>query len=94
MAPMVVSNLVSSAVSLKRIETYLLQEELDPIAVIHGPNDVDIDANTAIQIKDGTFFWKDDEGDILKNINFKIKKGSLVAVSTYSLSLSLSLSPK
>jgi ABC-type multidrug transport system fused ATPase/permease subunit len=83
MAPNVVNTIIQSSVSLKRIEKYLLEDELDPIAVVRGRHTPEVDEDTAIQIKDGSFFWKDDGEDILKNINLKVKKGSLVAVSTY-----------
>jgi ATP-binding cassette subfamily C (CFTR/MRP) protein 1 len=80
MAPNVINNIIQSSVSLKRIEKYLLDEELDPIAVIRGHDTIESDEDTSIQIQDGTFFWKDADEDILKNINLKVKKGSLVAV--------------
>jgi ABC-type multidrug transport system fused ATPase/permease subunit len=83
MAPNVVNTIIQSSVSLKRIEKYLLEDELDPIAVVRSHHTPETVEDTAIQIKDGSFFWKDGEEDILKNITLKIKRGSLVAVSTY-----------
>ena len=33
-----------------------------------------------VSIDNGTFSWETNSGDVLKNINFKVGKGSLVAI--------------
>ncbi|RKO83578.1 hypothetical protein BDK51DRAFT_33441, partial [Blyttiomyces helicus] len=65
--------------SLKRLEKFLLLEEVDTNAVVHTEEKGN-DAN-AIVIKNGTFKWeKDSSENILEDIGVTIPKGSLTAV--------------
>ena len=62
-------------VSIRRLETYLNNEELDHqvIQAAHG--------NTALEVKNGAFTW-DGAGsaDVIKDINIHVKKGSFTCV--------------
>ncbi|KAL5281109.1 ABCC2.2 family protein [Megaselia abdita] len=73
--PMMISNLIQTLVSVKRIDKFMNSEELDPDNVQHDQKH----AKTPVLIENGTFSWGADEVCI-KNINLKAKKGSLVAV--------------
>ncbi len=80
-APRVVQSVVESRVSVERVQKYLLAEELDKTAVTRGDSSDYHTHDTDIAIKDGTFSWTEEAGHYsLRNINLKIKKGSLVAV--------------
>lgn len=74
MLPMLITNLVQTQVSVKRINKFLNSEELDPNCVGH-----DSSFPHPIVIQNGTFSWGD-ENAILKNINMEIKKNTLVAI--------------
>ncbi|XP_078610231.1 multidrug resistance-associated protein 1-like isoform X2 [Branchiostoma floridae x Branchiostoma japonicum] len=74
--PNLITNLVQARVSLQRLENFLTHDELDPNNVdrqfvLRGP---------PITIEDGTFSWGKTEDPILKEINFAVPDGSLVAV--------------
>ncbi|CAI6346527.1 unnamed protein product [Macrosiphum euphorbiae] len=74
--PMVVSSIVQTSVSAKRINTFLNSEELDPDSVTHDFNEKD-----PIVIENGTFTWgKPTEAPTLSNINLRVLSGQLVAV--------------
>ncbi|XP_055837482.1 multidrug resistance-associated protein 1-like [Episyrphus balteatus] len=74
MLPMLITNLVQTQVSVKRINKFLNSEELDPDCVGH-----DRGAPCPMLIENGTFSWGD-ENPVLRDINMEVKKGSLVAV--------------
>ncbi|XP_049823779.1 multidrug resistance-associated protein 1 isoform X4 [Aethina tumida] len=73
MLPMMISNMVQTWVSVKRINKFLNEEELDPNNVTHDQNEVD-----PIIFENGNFSWGDEP--VLKNINIRLTKGSLNAV--------------
>ncbi|XP_018568578.1 multidrug resistance-associated protein 1 isoform X9 [Anoplophora glabripennis] len=73
MLPMMISNLVQTYVSVKRINRFMNSEELDPNNVTHDSFEAD-----PLIIEKGTFSWGDDP--ILKNINIRLKKQTLTAV--------------
>ncbi|KAL5244983.1 hypothetical protein ACI65C_012393 [Semiaphis heraclei] len=76
MLPTLVSNLVQSNVSVKRINKFMNSEELDPDAVTH-----DSDEKDPLVIENGTFTWGEPtDAPILSNINLRISSGQLVAV--------------
>ena len=81
--PFMVIGLVQSSVSLKRINKFMNNEELDENAVEHKSDD-----KTPIKIDSGSFRWGRDEPTILDDVNIKIEKGSLTAVR-YSIPLNL-----
>ncbi|XP_072401345.1 multidrug resistance-associated protein 1 isoform X11 [Diabrotica undecimpunctata] len=72
MLPMMLSNLVQTWVSVKRINKFMNAEELDPDNVLHEPSE------EPLTIENGTFSWG--EGPVLKDININIKKKTLTAI--------------
>ncbi|XP_075152488.1 multidrug-Resistance like Protein 1 isoform X4 [Haematobia irritans] len=74
MLPMLISNLVQTQVSVKRINKFMNSEELDPNNVQHDPS-----KPNPLSIENGSFSWGD--GDVtLKNINMQVKKNTLCAI--------------
>ncbi|XP_022091453.1 multidrug resistance-associated protein 1-like isoform X2 [Acanthaster planci] len=74
MLPSMISRTMVGHVSLKRIENFLMKDELDSENVERSVGD------HALHIHDGDFAWSKDGNLILKNINVDIQPGSLVAV--------------
>lgn len=76
MLPNVISNIVQTAVGIKRLNRFMNCEELDENAIDHDPKDPN-----PLVIENGNFSWGDDDSElVLKNININTPKGSLVAV--------------
>ncbi|XP_044597664.1 multidrug resistance-associated protein 1 isoform X4 [Cotesia glomerata] len=77
MLPMVISNVVQAMVSIKRINSYMNGEELDPNNVQHDQSELH-----PLIIENGTFAWGPEslEKPTLKNINMQVHHGQLVAV--------------
>ncbi|XP_012271250.1 multidrug resistance-associated protein 1 isoform X2 [Orussus abietinus] len=77
MLPMMISNMVQAAVSIKRINTFMNTEELDPNNVLHDSFEVN-----PLIIENGNFAWDSDsiEKPTLRNINLQVQQGQLVAV--------------
>ncbi|XP_052070953.1 multidrug resistance-associated protein 1-like isoform X2 [Mytilus californianus] len=75
MLPQVISMLVQASVSLKRIQTFLNNDELDYSAFSR-----DINAKHAITIEKGIFSWEKESTATLKELSIEIPDGSLVAV--------------
>ncbi|KAG8321750.1 Canalicular multispecific organic anion transporter 1 [Homalodisca vitripennis] len=77
MLPQVLNTFVLTAVSIKRINKFLNNEELDPHSVTHDHSEGD-----PIVVEDGTFSWEsgDDNSIVLRNINVRVPASSLVAV--------------
>ena len=73
--PFLIIGLVQAGVSLDRTNKFINNPELDPKSVSHDP-----EIRDPIVIEDGTFKWGDEEPEILKDINIRVKKGSLTAV--------------
>ncbi len=73
--PQVISNLVDAHVSVKRLDKYLLSDELDPNAVErHQPRSASKDNSLAIKIENGTFRWDTNSAQpTLRNINVEIR---------------------
>ncbi|CAO2644872.1 ATP-binding cassette sub-family C member 3 [Lemmus lemmus] len=76
MLPQLISGLTQASVSLKRIQDFLNQDELDPQCVERKT----ISPGYAITVHDGTFTWAQDLPPALHSLNIQIPKGSLVAV--------------
>ncbi|XP_062546111.1 multidrug resistance-associated protein 1 isoform X14 [Armigeres subalbatus] len=74
MLPMLISNMVQTSVSVKRINKFLNQEELNPDNVTHDPKE-----SCPLVIEDGVFSWGEDE-TTLRNINIKVQKNELAAI--------------
>ncbi|XP_017881737.1 multidrug resistance-associated protein 1 isoform X2 [Ceratina calcarata] len=77
MLPMMISNMVQTWVSVKRIDKFMNVEELDPNNVQHDPSEP-----CALLIENGTFAWDLESIDrpTLKNINLQVEQGQLIAV--------------
>ncbi|CAL8118382.1 unnamed protein product [Orchesella dallaii] len=72
--PMIIVFIVQAGVSIKRLNKYMNAEEIDPDAVTHDDHEPD-----PIVIDHGTFSWEPDTV-VLRDINLRIKPGSLVAI--------------
>ncbi|XP_045485372.1 multidrug resistance-associated protein 1 isoform X2 [Pieris rapae] len=75
MLPNVISNVVQTAVGIKRLNKFMNAEELDEESVEHDPKDPN-----PLSIENCNFSWGDTAEPILKNINLQVPKGHLVAV--------------
>ncbi|CAL1532770.1 unnamed protein product [Lymnaea stagnalis] len=75
MAPMIVTDLIKTSISARRIESFLYHDDLDPNNVCYKDA-----SDHAISIKNGVFRWTPDLPSTLKNINITIDDGNLVAV--------------
>ncbi|KAL1780294.1 canalicular multispecific organic anion transporter 2 [Sigmodon hispidus] len=76
MLPQLISGLTQASVSLKRIQDFLSQDELDPQCVERKT----ISPGHAITIHNGTFTWAQNLPPTLHRLNIQIPKGVLVAV--------------
>lgn len=75
MLPQLISSMVQTAVSKKRLEKFLSGDDLDTMAITRD------DSHTAaVSMTDGTYAWERDTEPVLKNISLDIKPGRLVAV--------------
>ncbi|KAH9518524.1 Multidrug resistance-associated protein 1 [Bulinus truncatus] len=75
MVPNVITNIVQANVSLKRLQKFIDNPELDP----YGVDKQDSEDPIAVKIEDASFSWE--EGNtILSDINLSVEEGSLVAV--------------
>ncbi|XP_060620764.2 ATP-binding cassette sub-family C member 3 isoform X1 [Anolis sagrei] len=76
MLPQVISSIAQTSVSLKRIQHFLSHDELDPSCV-----DTKLIApGYSVTVRNGTFSWARDLEPALKDINWLVPNGSLVAV--------------
>ncbi|CAF4848492.1 unnamed protein product [Pieris macdunnoughi] len=75
MLPNVISNVVQTAVGIKRLNKFMNAEELDEESVEHDPKDPN-----PLSMENCNFSWGDTPEPILKNINLQVPKGHLVAV--------------
>lgn len=73
MLPNLITTLVLVNVSVKRINKFLNQEELNLYVTSNKSSD-------AISVNNGTFSWSKNDDPILKNIEISIPAGKLVAV--------------
>lgn len=73
-------SITQASISLRRLDAFLLSNELNEGAVER--QDSCNGGSTAVEFKDGSFSWDDEaaEGVVVKNLNFKIKKGELTAI--------------
>ncbi|CAD7667352.1 unnamed protein product [Nyctereutes procyonoides] len=76
MLPQLISNLIQTSVSLKRIQHFLSQDELDPQCVERKT----ITPGYAVTIDNGTFTWAPDLPPTLHSLDIQVPKGALVAV--------------
>ncbi|XP_044926267.1 ATP-binding cassette sub-family C member 3 isoform X2 [Mustela putorius furo] len=76
MLPQLISSLIQTSVSLKRIQHFLSQDELDPQCVERKI----ITPGYAVTIHNGTFTWAQDLPPTLHSLDIQVPKGALVAV--------------
>ena len=90
---MIYTTLLETLISMKRIETFLKQDDVDDNKVIYN-DEKTISDGIAIKIEKGIFSWGAEQKDILnsadnkdrpislilKDINFSVKKGEFVCV--------------
>ncbi|XP_035389253.1 canalicular multispecific organic anion transporter 2 isoform X2 [Electrophorus electricus] len=76
MLPQVITSLVQANVSLKRIQTFLTHDELDPGNVDRKP----VASDFAVTVVNGKFSWAKKDRPALHNINAMVPQGSLLAV--------------
>ncbi|MEQ2232012.1 Canalicular multispecific organic anion transporter 2 [Ilyodon furcidens] len=76
MLPQVISGLVQASVSLKRIQNFLSNDELDPSSVDRK----NTSSEFAVSVINGKFTWAKEDQPVLHNINVMVPQGSLVAV--------------
>ncbi|XP_049277102.1 multidrug resistance-associated protein 1 isoform X2 [Anopheles funestus] len=72
--PVLIVYVIQTSVSVKRINTFLNQEELDPDNVQHDEKE-----SSPLLIENGVFSWGGEE-TTLKNINVRVEKNQIVAV--------------
>eukprot|EP00002_Diphylleia_rotans_P003775 TRINITY_DN1266_c0_g1_i1.p1 TRINITY_DN1266_c0_g1~~TRINITY_DN1266_c0_g1_i1.p1 ORF type:complete len:1203 (-),score=279.41 TRINITY_DN1266_c0_g1_i1:2308-5916(-) len=77
MLPMVISSIVESKVSVKRLSDFLLLPELNQENVQKASQG----SKTAVRIHDGTFSWKRSAGPLLRSVNIEVESNQLVAVT-------------
>ena len=75
MFPYIIIGLVQANVSLKRVNKFMNNEELDDKMVSHK------EEKDAVVMEKGSFRWDYDSPNVLEEINIRIKRGSLTAVS-------------
>ncbi|XP_061365513.1 ABC transporter C family member 4-like [Gastrolobium bilobum] len=76
--PQAMISISQAMISLERLDNFMLSRELSNDSV---ERDEGCGEQTAVEIKNGTFSWNDDDlQQDLKNINLKIKKGELTAI--------------
>lgn len=73
--PMLITNLSTFLVSIKRVNKFLESDEIDPDVI--KPID---DNRSVVRIKDGTFKWEYGGSVILKKINLDVPRRKLVAI--------------
>uniref|UniRef100_A0AAG5CW74 ABC-type glutathione-S-conjugate transporter n=1 Tax=Anopheles atroparvus TaxID=41427 RepID=A0AAG5CW74_ANOAO len=74
MLPVLIVYAIQTSVSVKRINKFLNQEELDPDNVQHDEKE-----SAPLLIENGVFSWGGEE-TTLKNINVRVEKSQIVAV--------------
>ncbi|XP_046388552.1 multidrug resistance-associated protein 1-like [Ischnura elegans] len=75
MLPFMISSLVQVFVSVKRLDKFMNSEEIDSKSVDHDTSEGD-----PIVVENGSFSWGGTEGVLLKDINFNVAQGELIAV--------------
>uniref|UniRef100_A0A8C6PZ27 ABC-type glutathione-S-conjugate transporter n=1 Tax=Nothobranchius furzeri TaxID=105023 RepID=A0A8C6PZ27_NOTFU len=76
MLPQVISGLVQASVSLKRIQSFLSHDELDPNSVDRKNSST----GKTKHIVNGKFTWGKEDPPVLHNMNVMVPQGSLLAV--------------
>lgn len=75
--PQALISITQAFISLGRLDGFMSSNELDSRSV---EREEGCNGTIAVEVKDGTFSWEDEGGEVLKDINFEIKKGELAAI--------------
>ncbi|CAA2995878.1 ABC transporter C family member 4 [Olea europaea subsp. europaea] len=76
--PQSMISLSQAIISLQRLDRYMTSQELVDKSVerVEG-----CEGDIAVAVEDGSFSWDDENGEeVVKNLNFEIKKGELAAI--------------
>uniref|UniRef100_UPI00358F56A6 multidrug resistance-associated protein 1-like isoform X1 n=1 Tax=Myxine glutinosa TaxID=7769 RepID=UPI00358F56A6 len=76
MLPQVISSLVQANVSLKRLQRFLANEELDPDNVLREKQRDGL----SISVDHGSFAWGKSEQPVLNDVSLKVPTGTLIAI--------------
>ncbi|KAA8548937.1 hypothetical protein F0562_000621 [Nyssa sinensis] len=77
--PQALISISQAMISLDRLDRYLTSQELEDDSV--EKEEGCCGGGIAVEVKDGTFSWDDEGGDVvLKGMNIEIKKGELAAI--------------
>ncbi|KAK9963932.1 hypothetical protein ABG768_005147 [Culter alburnus] len=75
MLPQLISSMVQTNVSKKRLEKFLSGSDVDTTVIKHDDSN-----SAAVSINDGTFTWERDTEPVLKHVSLDVHPGHLVAV--------------
>ncbi|XP_041989412.1 ABC transporter C family member 14-like [Salvia splendens] len=76
--PQSMISLSQAIISLQRLDKFMTSAELvdDTVERVEG-----CDSDIAVEVRDGTFSWDDEsKEEVVKNLNFEIRKGELSAI--------------
>ena len=75
--PSVITQLIAAKVSIERIRTFMLRDELNKDTVIYNAGEAM--PGVAVKLVNANLSWGESEVN-LKNLNLEVKKGNLVAI--------------
>ncbi|EDV27234.1 uncharacterized protein TRIADDRAFT_23227, partial [Trichoplax adhaerens] len=78
--PEAIQNISETSVSLKRIQDYLLAEELPNISLVQLDKNYDMNNKEPVEVNNLSIWWSDENRPVLKDISFMVKENELCAV--------------
>uniref|UniRef100_A0A1I8GNJ2 ABC-type glutathione-S-conjugate transporter n=1 Tax=Macrostomum lignano TaxID=282301 RepID=A0A1I8GNJ2_9PLAT len=76
--PLTVTQTVNAYVSIKRIQSFLFEDDIDESSVLKLPSSPD---GNSVEIEGASFGWKrTDSEPLLKDVNIQVPKGKLIAI--------------